>query len=148
MEVSTIDKLRKVVYVAVEFTTAVADFSVVVRKPDGSPLSPAPIVTEQGDGVYTFEYTPDVAGVWQEKISSATNGDKVIRSVKVTLADVEDVKTQTESIETKVDTVQSDVTAVKTKTDNLPADTTAEFTSLHNDIADISAEIKPGGYFA
>jgi uncharacterized protein YoxC len=166
---ATINKLRKVAYVAVEFNTGVSDFVVAVRKPDGSTLSPAPTVTEQGDGIYTFEYTPDVVGLWQEKVSSVVNGDRAVRTVKVTAADVDDVKSQTASIESKVDTVDgkvdavqtsvntvegkvdtvdANVDAVKAKTDNLPTNTAQSLQDIQDSVDGIDAEIKPGGYFA
>lgn len=115
MDNVTINKVRKVIYVALEFATGVSDFVVTVRKPDGSVVTPAPVVTEQGDGVYTFEYTPDVVGVYQERVVSVVNGDKAIRSVRCVAADVEDVKTQVNTIEGKVDTVGTKVDAVDTK---------------------------------
>lgn len=131
METSAVNKLRKIHYVAVEFATGVSDFVVTIRKPDGSTLSPAPTVTEQGDGIYTFEYTPDVTGVWQEKVSSVANGDRVVRSVKVTSADVDDVKSQTASIESKVDTVDSKVDTVDSKVDAVDAKVDAVQTSVN-----------------
>ena len=122
-----ISTVRKVVYVALNYTTGVADAVVVVRKPDGSLLDPALVVAEQGEGLYTFEYTPDVAGVWQEKITSVINGDKAIRSVSVVLDAVGAVKTDTATI--------------KAKTDNLPADTAQELTDIDTGVSGVDTKV-------
>lgn len=135
-----VNVLKKVVYVALNFSTGISDLILTVRKPDGSLLSPISLV-EQGDGVYTAEYTPDVVGTWQEKISSVLNADRVFRSTNVEVYDIEDVKNQTSSIETKID-------SIKTKTDNLPANTATTLTNIQSSINNLGTEIRPGGYFA
>jgi len=162
MEIATVSKLRKVEYAAVDFTAGLSDLLVVVRKPDGSTITPA--VTGQGGGIYTFSYTPDVTGLWQEKITSAVNGDVAYRNVNVEAYDVSDVKAQTASIETKVDTVDGKVdavdgkvTTVDGKVDAVGAQVTAvdgkvdaiqaTADSIEGKVDAISTSVKTGGYF-
>lgn len=129
----TINKVRNIVYVAINFTTGLTDLVLAVRKPDGSALSPAPTFTEQGNGVYTASYTPDTAGMWQELVTSATNGDKAIRAYTVVNYDVDDVagavatvdgnvdsiKTTVESNASKLDTIDGIVDSIQTDTDSI-----------------------------
>jgi len=172
---NTINKLRKVVYVSINFVTVLSDLEVAVRKPNGDLLDPAPVVTEQSLGVYGFEYTPDVLGVWQERISSVTNGDIAIRSVNVVSADNSDIKAQTASIEDKVDAEKivvddtkvvvdatkvvvdatkvvvdstgDNVTIIKSKTDNLPTDTASVLSDITSKVNDIDTKVSRGGMF-
>jgi hypothetical protein len=104
---STVNEVRKVVYIAYDFTTGLEDLVLVVRKPDESLLDPNPTVTEQGNGVYTASYTLDVIGVWQESISSITNGDKVVRTIVVESVSIADVKSVVDAVDTKVDEVET-----------------------------------------
>lgn len=167
---NTVNKLRKVVYVAVGFTTGLTDLTLTVRHPDGTSTTPS--FTEQGDGVYTASYTPDVVGTWQEKVSSATNGDKVVRSLDVLAFDDTDVKADVDAVSTKVDAVKTDVDAVSTKVDSVQTsvDTVktdvdsvgtsvntvsskvdavkSELDQVKTAVDNISTEAKPGGYFA
>lgn len=116
---STVNKVREVVYVAVGFTTGLTDLTLAVRKPNGTLVTPAPTFTEQGAGVYTASYTPDAVGTWQERVGSVTNGDNVVRGYDVVAFDADDVKAQTDSIETKVDTVDGKVDVVDGKVDTI-----------------------------
>lgn len=125
----TINKERKIVYVALNFATGLTDLTLYVRKPDGSMLDPI-AMTEQGEGIYTATYTPDAVGVWQEKVISQSNHDKVVRSYIVVNYDEDDVYEKVDSVETKVDSVQTDITYIKDKVDS------------------IDEQINPGGYFA
>lgn len=157
----TINKLKSIVYVALDFTTGLTDVTLAVRNPSGGVFATI-IMTEQADGIYTASYTPDALGNWQEKVTSVTNNDKVIRAYEVVSYDTDDVKVQTDSIETKVDTVdgkidiidsnvdstQTDVTTIKGKTDNLPVDTASDLTNIKTVVDNISTEINPGGHFA
>ena len=117
---------KTITYVAKNFTTGLTDVVLSVRKPDGTILTPAPTVTEQGDGIYTVSYTPDAIGNWQEKISSATNGDKVIRSYEVVNFDINTIQAQNvvidgkvDAIDTKVDVVDGKVVVVDGKVDTV-----------------------------
>lgn len=148
-EKRTVGKLRVVTYVANEFTTGLADLTLTVRKPDGTTFGSnsgevAPAFTEQSNGIYTAEYTPNVSGSWQELVVSASNGDKVIRAFDVMVADVEDVKTQTENIETKVDAIDGKVDTVNTTLNTIEGKTD----SIETKIDALDSQIKPGGYFA
>lgn len=129
----TISKVRNIVYVAINFATGLTDITLAVRKPDGSAVSPAPTFTEQGNGVYTASYTPDVVGIWQELVTSATNGDKAIRAFTIVSYDTDDVaaavatvdgnvdsiKTTVESNATKIDTIDGIVDAIQVDTDSI-----------------------------
>ena len=117
-----INEVKKIVYVALNFTAGLTDVVAAVRKPDGSALTPAPTFTEQGAGIYTAEYTPDTLGVWQEKVTSATNGDVAIRSYKVVSYNISDVKTDTAAIKTetdKIQTIDDNIDAIKVETDKI-----------------------------
>lgn len=147
----TVNKEKKVVYVASKFTTGLSDLTLTVRKPDGTVISPNPSVTEQGDGVYIFTYIPDVVGRWQEKISSVINGDKVFRSYEVVEYDATDLQSQIDGVETKVDAVQSTVTTTDGKVDAIDTKIDAvdtKLTTIDSKIDNIAVEIHPGGYFA
>lgn len=112
---TTVNKVRMIEYVASGFTTGLVDLVLSVRKPDGTLITPA--VTERGEGVYIASYTPDQVGVWQEKISSVINGDKVFRSVVIAAVDEDDIKSDVDSVSTKVDTATAKIDAVKTSVD-------------------------------
>lgn len=125
----TINKEKKVVYVALNFATGLTDLTLYVRKPDGTTLDPI-VMTEQGEGIYTASYTPDAVGIWQEKVVSQSNHDKIIRSYLVVNYDEDDLYSKSNTIENKIDTVQSDITYIKNKVDS------------------IDEQVNPGGYFA
>lgn len=110
----TKDKVRNVVYVALNFTTGLTDVTVAVRKPNGDALSPAPTVTEQGNGIYVASYTPDVVGMWQEKVTSATNGDNAIRAYTVIENDADDLAADIAAVDGKIDVVDGNVDSIKT----------------------------------
>lgn len=141
---ATVNKTRKLVYVAVDFTTGLTDLVLAVRKPDGTPVTPAPTFTEQGDGVYIADYTPDAVGSWQEKVTSVTNGDNVVRAYDVVAFDADDVKAQTDSIETKIDVVDTKVDGVQSTANSIEG----KVDSVETKIDALDAETKPGGYFA
>jgi len=146
---STVNKVREVTYVAVGFTTGVSDLTLAVRKPNGTLVSSAPTFTEQGAGVYTASYTPDAVGQWQERVSSVTNGDNVVRAYDVVAFDADDVKAQTDNIETKVDTVDGKVDVVDGKIDTLDGKADNIQTTVNTINTKVDAlDNAPGGYFA
>lgn len=120
-----INVLRKSVYRAQGFTTGLTDLIVYVRQPNGDLLTPNPTVVEQGDGAYYVEYTPDTLGIWQEKWISATNGDDVLRGIKVVSTDLADVKTSVDGVDTKVDALDGKVDTLGTKVDGVVSDLTS-----------------------
>jgi flagellin-like hook-associated protein FlgL len=154
---NVMNKERKVLYMAVGFATGIADFVVTVRKPDGSVLDPAPVMSESGDGVYSFSYTPDVAGLWQEKITSATNGDRAIRGFDVVTVDVSDVNTTLGTVEGKVDAVKTQTDSIETKVDavKVVVDTTdgkvdvatGKIDAIKSVVDAINVDVGTGGYF-
>lgn len=133
----TVNKLRTVAYVAKGFATGLTDLVLVVRKPNGSALAPAATFSEQSGGVYIATYTPDVTGVWEEKITSVTNGDKVVVGYNVVSFDSDDVKSDTATILTdvvtidgKVDTLTTKSDAIKTVVDEVAVDTDTLITDV------------------
>ena len=164
-----INTVRTVIWEALHQTTGLTDLTLTVKKPDDTILTPAPTFTEQGNGLYVATYTPDAIGIWQEKVTSAINGDSNITAIIVTQSDADEVKTSVDSVESKVDNidgdvatvdskvdgvdtkvttvdgkvdgVQSDVTTVKTKTDNLPTDTAQELTDIKTKQTTIETKI-------
>jgi hypothetical protein len=144
-----INTLRDVIYVALDFATGITDLTLNVRKPDGTVLAPI-ILTEQGDGIYTASYTPDILGVWQEKITSVSNSDKVFRSNIVEAVDISDVKVVVDSngnkiddLDAKADTIISKEDAIKTAVDL----NTTKLDTIDGKVESLSIEIKSGGYF-
>jgi hypothetical protein len=142
MDKVTINKAVVIRYVASNFTTGLTDLLISVRKPNGDILTPAPVFVEIGesgnyDGVYEASYTPNVLGTWQEKITSATNSDRIIRSHDVVAYDVQDVKSQLDTVEGKVDDVKTVVDSTETKVDDVKAV-----------VDNLALAINPGGYFA
>lgn len=109
----TINKLKSIVYVPLSFTGGLEDLTITVRRPNGT-IFDTIVMDEQSGGIYTASYTPDALGIWQEKVSSVTNGDLVIRAYDVVSYDVNDVKTTVDTVDGKVDTIDSNVDSVKT----------------------------------
>jgi peptidoglycan hydrolase CwlO-like protein len=136
---NVVNKERKVLYGAANFSVGVSDFVVTVRKPNGDILSPAPTMSEVGEGVYTFSYTPDVVGMWQEKIVSSNNGDKVVRGFDIVALDLSDVDTKLGLIEGKVDTTASDIDSVITKVDAVKAQTNTTEAKVDGIVADVDS---------
>jgi hypothetical protein len=90
------------------------DVTLVVRTPSGTLFDfggavTSLILTEISNGEYEGTYTPNVLGIWQEKITSVTNGDIALRSFEVVNYDIDSLKTQLDSIEGKVDTISTAV---------------------------------------
>lgn len=158
MKKRTINKVRELVYVASSFTTGLTDLVITVRKPDGSSFTPTPTFTEQGDGVYVLSYTPETLGNWQEKISSATNGDYLINSYEVVAYDETDIQSQVAGVETKVDTIDTNVDSVKStvettdgKVDTVSTNVNSANTKLdtiNGKIDGIASNVGSGGYIA
>jgi hypothetical protein len=152
----TVNKIRKVVYVASGFTTGLTDLVLSVRKPDGTLVTP--IVTEQGDGVYVSSYTPDVSGIWQERITSVVNRDKIFRSIVIDAIDEDDIKSTVDSVNTKVDTITNKIDAVKTDVDSVGTAVVmvsgktdaikTELDAVKVAVDNMNFEITTGGYFA
>jgi hypothetical protein len=96
----TKNKIRKVNYRAIDFTVGVTDFVVGIIRPDGTNFTPNPTVSAvpNASGLYTFSYTPNMSGVWIEKISSTLNGDNTIQSVVIENYDMDDIRTQLSNI--------------------------------------------------
>jgi uncharacterized protein YaeQ len=139
-----INTQKKVVYVALNFQTGLTDLTLVVRKPDGTTLDPI-IMSEQGDGVYVATYTPDALGIWQEKITSETNGDKAIRSYEVVSSSIDDVSSELNTLSTKADNIYNDTQSILSDTSQIKSDTA----QIKSDVQYIKTHMPPrGGYFA
>lgn len=142
----------KVNYIALNKTTGLTDVTMYVYDELGA-LFTTVVMTEliEGSGVdpsglYYGSFTPDEKGQWRVRIQSDTNGDDIQRVFEIGNYDVDDVKTQTQDIEDKVDTIDGNIDAIKTKTDNLPADTSSEITYMKNKLDSLDTQINPGGY--
>lgn len=90
----TKNKIRKVNYRSVGFVDNLTDLQVTIVKPNGQIFNPSPSVQNLGDGLYTFSYTPNLSGVWIEKIKSILNGDNAIQTVVVENYDLDDIQDQ------------------------------------------------------
>lgn len=168
MEQIKVNTERLGTYVALEFATGLTDLTLVVRKPDGSIYSfnsGEGVFTEQGEGIYKVSYTPNVVGIWQEKITSTSNSDKIINTIKVVHKNVGDVSNElstvdgkVDGIDTKITTVDGKVNTIDGKIDGVDTKVTSVDTkittidgkvdTLDTKIDGISGEIKPGGYLA
>lgn len=96
------DTLRKITYVALDFTTGLTDLVLKVRKPDGSLFGTFNFVEISPGGVYEASYTPNELGKWQEEISSPTNGDKLINTIMVTEEDIDGISDKIDDLDVKV----------------------------------------------
>lgn len=170
-----VNTLRKLRYVALDFTTGMTDLDLIIRKPDGSVFvfpGGEGVWTEQADGVYEVFYTPDVVGLWQEKITSVSNSDKLINTIIVVTKVIDDISTEVGAVETKVDNLDAKVTTVDGKTDTIIAEqgitqgkvdavdskatsiegkidvNSGKLDTIDGKVGDLSVEIKPGGYLA
>lgn len=90
----TKNKIRKVNYRALDYTIGITDFIVVITRSDGTNFTPVPTVSPVlgNSGLYTFSYTPNISGVWIEKISSISNGDNAVQTIVIENYDLDDIK--------------------------------------------------------
>ena len=141
----TVNKARVVTYIAQNFAATLTDLTLVVRQPDGTPVTPAPTVVNQGAGVYTATYTPTQVGVHQELISSATNGDKVFKAVAIEAVDSSDIKSDIDSsttaVEAAITTVGTAVTANGTAIAALKTDMDASVTAIETAVAGVKTDV-------
>lgn len=149
----TVNKVKTLVYVASGFSAGLTDLTLAIRQPDGTLVSPVVTFTEQGAGVYTATYTPTQTGTYQEKITSATNGDNVIHTEDVVAKDASDVDADVATMKTDMDT---SFTTTNGKVDAIKTDVDASTTAIQGSIAALqitanqikAAEGKSGGYVA
>lgn len=151
-KISTEKKMR---YVAKDFTTGLVDVTLNVRTPAGVLFDFGAgtdlILTEKWNGEYEGAYTPDALGVWQKLVTSATNGDKAVRSYIVVASDLADVVTELGVIESKVDVVDGKVDVVDGKIDVVDGKVDAVKGDTETIITKVDAldlEVSPGGYFS
>ena len=157
----------KIRYVAVNFTAGLTDLSGTLRKPDGTTATAT--VSEIGDGVYEFSFTPDVTGLWQLKVESASNGDKAILSFEIVDKDISTIDQKIDNLQTSVDSkasqtsvdnLQASVDNLNTKVDSIDTeldskanqasldDAHTKLDNIQSKVDEISTEVNPGGYFA
>jgi len=162
-----VNQEAKIRYVALSFVTGLTDLTGTLRKPDGTTVNAT--VSEIGDGVYEFTFTPDVTGLWQLKVESASNGDKAILSFQVVDKDISTIDGKIDNLQSSVDTkasqssvdnLQTSVNNVSSKVDaiDIELDSKANQSSLddahtkldniQDKVNEISIETNPGGYFA
>lgn len=113
-----VNTVRRAFYVAVNCQTGLTDLNLEVRLPNGNMFGNF-LMQEAGDGLYYVDYTPNVVGVFQEKVTSATHGDKAFRSVEIVSANASDVATDVAAVSAKVDAVEANVLLVKAKVDTI-----------------------------
>lgn len=87
----TKNKIRTVHYLALNLVNNISDFNVIIKKPNGHSFHPSPNVQNLGDGLYSFSYMPNMAGIWIEKISSNSNGDNALQSIIIENYDLDDI---------------------------------------------------------
>jgi hypothetical protein len=116
---STINKPRTVIYTAIGLTPTLTDLKIVIVPPSGT----APTVTFTAvaghPGTYIAIYTPTVLGVYQEYISSVSNGDNLMDAYLVVSADTSDnevaiiaAQAQITALAAQVTTMQANITTM------------------------------------
>lgn len=90
----TKNKIRKVNYRSLGYADNLNDLQVTIIRPNGQNFQPSPNVQNLGDGLYSFSYTPNLSGVWIEKIKSNSNGDDAIQTVVIENYDLDDIQDQ------------------------------------------------------
>ena len=125
---------KKIRYVASNFATGLGDVTLRVRKPNGDLFDfgsgTSLILTETFNGEYEGDYTPDTLGIWQELVTSATNGDKAVRSYIVVAVDLAEIKTSVDALGTHLDTIEDKVDTVDTVVDGIVTNVAAVKTEL------------------
>jgi len=91
---STKNKLRKVFYKRIDNNNSINDYQTTITRPNGQNFNPSPNVTNVGNGLYTFSYTPNVDGVWIEKIRSNSDNDEAVQTVEILNYDLDDLQNQ------------------------------------------------------
>jgi len=149
----------KVNYIALKRTTGLIDLEMQVYDEAGiefvgSPFTMVEIVAPTEDGcigLYQGTFTPDAVGQWIIRIQSATNGDDISKIFEVQLTKEDDIKTQTQAIEGKLDTailnianLDGDIVAVAAQITNLDGDVAAvagQITNLDGDVAAVAGQV-------
>jgi hypothetical protein len=98
MSNATKNKIRKVNYCSVGLNDNVTDFHITIIKPTGNVFHPNPTIQNLGDGLYSFSYTPNMDGLWIEKIKSNSNGDNTSQSIYIENYDLDDIRDQINKI--------------------------------------------------
>jgi peptidoglycan hydrolase CwlO-like protein len=135
----------KVNYVALHRTLGLTDLSMKVYDEAGELFSTVILTEVLGDGTgldaggaYKGNFTPDAKGQWRIRITSATNNDDVQKVFEVGNSDVDEVKTQLDTVEGKVDAVQSDVTSVKGTVET----TDGKVDALQSDVTSVKGTVE------
>jgi len=157
----------KIRYIALDFKTGLTDLTATVRKPDGTSIDAT--VSEIGDGAYEISFTPDAVGLWQIKVTSASNGDKAILSVDVVDKDITTVDQKIDNLQASVDekasqasvdNLQASVNNLDSKIDNIDTELDGKanqssldeahtkLDNIESKVDNIDTQIRPGGYFA
>lgn len=166
------DEVLKVVYMALNKTGGLTDLTLRVYNPSNTLVNTI-IMTEVaegtalGGGLYTGSFTPTVAGQYRIRISSDINNDDFAKVYEVANLDLDDVKTELDTIDGKIDVIGTDVDsallalaaiegkvdtanlaliAIQAKTDNLPTDTDATLAAIKAVVDNIELQINAGGY--
>ena len=139
----------RVNYIAIGKTTGLTDLTLTVYDEGGIAFGAPIVMAEDAGGLYHGSFTPDAAGQWRITISSVVNHDDLQKVYDVVLATTDDVKTQTQSIEDKVDTIDGnvsqvllDVAAVKLQTQSIED----KVDDVKTVVDSIDLQINVGGY--
>lgn len=103
-DVQTINQARTVVYAALGFIPGIKDLKIEVMAPSGP--NPMANFIEQGKGVYVAKYIPTVLGVYQERVSSESNGDEVLDAYECVEYDLNKLHTQIEQLQKTVNKLE------------------------------------------
>lgn len=118
-DVCTINKVRTVLYAALGGTSGLTDLKIAIVPPSGT----APTATFTGvtgrPGFYICTYSPTLLGVYQEYVSSVSNGDNMMDAYLVLSADNGDNETaivaaqaQITALAAQVVTLQGNITTI------------------------------------
>jgi hypothetical protein len=91
---TTKNKVRKVFYQRIDKNDTINDYQITITRPTGQNFQPAPNVTNVGNGLYTFTYTPNSNGFWIEKIKSNSDNDEMVQVIEIQNYDLDDIQSQ------------------------------------------------------
>lgn len=103
-DVQTINEPRVVVYAALGFTPGIKDLKISIMAPSGP--HPTANFIEQGKGVYIAKYIPTVLGVYQELVTSDSNGDEVLDAYECVKYNLTELHDQVEQLQKTVNKMQ------------------------------------------
>jgi hypothetical protein len=118
-DISTINKVRTVVYAALGLKSGLTDLTITIVPPSGTAPTATFTAVANHPGIYIATYTPTILGVYQEYIVSPSNGDNLMDAFLSMSADNTDnenaivaAQAQITALAAQVTTLQGNVTTI------------------------------------